>query len=66
MARKTRISQEDMDAFHKAVEGTKPLVQKKIRITPPPPKRTPIKRQKTTEEIFQLTETLDVDDSGIF
>ena len=64
MAKKTGISQEDMDAFHKAVEGTKPLVQKKVRISPPPPKRTPVKRQKTTEEVFNLTEIQAVDEVG--
>lgn len=32
MPKKPIISQEDIDAFHKAVEGTKPLKQKKVRI----------------------------------
>ena len=32
MPKKPIITQEDLDAFHRAVEGTKPLIQKKVRM----------------------------------
>ena len=42
MPKKTKISQEDIDAFYEAIKGTKPLIQKKIRLKPPSPQKKPI------------------------
>ncbi|RDI46034.1 Smr/MutS family protein [Aquicella lusitana] len=40
MSKKSKISQEDIDAFLQAMKGTKPLTQNKIRLVSSPPKRT--------------------------
>lgn len=37
MPKKPKISQEDLDAFQKAVQGTKPLVHRKVRLLEPKP-----------------------------
>jgi DNA-nicking Smr family endonuclease len=37
MPKKPSISQEDLDVFQKAVQGTKPLVQRKVRLVEPKP-----------------------------
>jgi len=51
-----------METFHNAVVGTKPLIQKKIRLkTPPSTSRTVNKRPLFTEELFYLNESLDLD-----
>src|SRR5688572_25053213 len=61
MSKKNKINEEDIAAFHKAVEGTKLHIQKKIRMTPhmSKPKPKPIKQSFTEEEIC-FNETLDI------
>lgn len=61
MVKKTKISQEDLAAFHKAVEGTKPLVQKKIRLKPASTKRKPVTRRIFHEDEFNFSEAHDLD-----
>lgn len=62
MGKKASVSQEDRDAFHKAMEGTKPLKQKKVRITPPDPDKKVIIRPRRPElEPLEFKETLDLD-----
>lgn len=50
MPKKTKLSEDEIAAFHKAVEGTKPLAQKKIRLSPPSTSRKVIKRKHYEEE----------------
>ncbi|HTM63310.1 MAG TPA: Smr/MutS family protein [Gammaproteobacteria bacterium] len=50
MPKKTKISQEDLNAFYKAVQGTKPLLQRKVQIDKPKPK-TMRKSPKFNDEI---------------
>lgn len=61
--RPPKITQEDLDAFHKAVEGTVPLARKKARIAPVhAPKRSPRRRAAVdTEEPFHLSDALHLD-----
>lgn len=56
MPKKPTITQEDLDTFHKAVEGTKPLAQNKVKLAPTikPIKRTRLITQK--EEKFNLSD----------
>lgn len=41
MTRKRKITTEEINAFEQAVQGTKPLSQRKERIAPPKPRVTP-------------------------
>lgn len=59
MAKKTKITQEDLDIFHKAVEGTKPLVPKKIRVSRSTQHKS-IKRPPMKDHSFHLSETQDI------
>lgn len=57
-----KITQEDLDAFHKAVEGTLPLVRKKARMAPVNAPKTVRRRVDTeTEEAFNLSDALHLD-----
>ena len=38
MPKKPKITQEDLDAFQRAVQGTKPLIQRKVRLAQPMPR----------------------------
>lgn len=60
MAKKTKISEEDLIAFHKAVEGTKPLVQKKIRISHRPSIPRLMKPTISDKEALHFTEKQDL------
>lgn len=64
MPKKTEISQEDKDAFYDAVKGTKPLIHKKERITPTPPKPSHTRPRKThlDEDDFHVNESADTHD----
>jgi DNA-nicking Smr family endonuclease len=65
MPKKSKISQEDLNAFYEAVKGIKPLVQKKIRISPIPPHRKPqqpIRRTPSENESLLFKETDDLPD----
>src|SRR5207237_5581303 len=56
------INQEDIDAFHEAVQGTKPLKSDKTRITSPLPAKNPIPRHLKKEiEPLNLNESLELD-----
>lgn len=59
MSKKNKINEDDIAAFQKAVEGTKPLIQKKIRLTPPITRSHSV-RQSFPEETFNFSETLDI------
>lgn len=60
MAKKFKISQEDLDAFYKAVKGTKPLVKKKIRLSPGKSHSQPSPSKDLSETLLRLNETLEV------
>lgn len=47
MAKKTKISQEDLDAFHEAVKDAKPLSQNKIRLKSP----QPVRKRKAIDDL---------------
>lgn len=55
MSKKPRITQEDLDAFHKAVEGTKPLQQNKVKLRPTAKVAKP-PRTTVQEEAFNLSD----------
>lgn len=64
MRKKTNITQEDIAAFQEAVKGTKPLIQKKIRISPPRAQQ-PVKKKAhhTTSTFEEETETIYLSDT---
>jgi len=47
MKKKSKISQEDLNAFQEAVKGIKPLSQRKVRLSSPKPS---VERKKTPQE----------------
>jgi DNA-nicking Smr family endonuclease len=55
MPKKFNIKQEDLDAFHKAMEGTKPLKKDKVSLSPPLRKKRIIPKPKP-EPGIQLNE----------
>lgn len=57
MAKKTKISQEDIEAFQTAIKGTKPLVQKP-RITRSTPPTKPIRKPESYKD-----DTIHLDDA---
>lgn len=61
MPKKPKITEEDIKAFHQAVEGVKPLVQKKIRLSPHTRTIRPAKRPLTTDEPFNLSDAGNID-----
>lgn len=63
MSKKRRpINQEDLDAFHQAVQGTKPLKSDKTRISSPIPAKNPLPRHLRQErESLSLNESLELD-----
>lgn len=56
MPKKPPISDDDLAAFHKEMEGVKPLVHKKIRIAKPKPQRKLIKPRFEDENPLRLNE----------
>ncbi len=58
------ISQDDIDAFHKAMEGTKPLTKKKIRLSPPLPHshRLTKKAQQFDDKLLNFNQAFDVEE----
>jgi DNA-nicking Smr family endonuclease len=56
MPKKPSITQEDIDIFHKAVEGTKPLTQRKVRLSPDVPVRKRTKPSPPPDEVFQFSD----------
>lgn len=62
MAKKSKVSQEDLLTFEAAIKGTKPLV-KKARITPPAPEIKPVYRAPIYDtDSIKLNDSYDVDD----
>lgn len=59
MPKKPHISQEEIAAFHRAVKGTKPLIQKKCRLTPPVQALQPLAHQPLQDPIT-FRETQDI------
>jgi DNA-nicking Smr family endonuclease len=55
MAKKTKISEEELSTFRQAVEGTKPLTSNKTRLKPPAPRRQPIKQAEPEEFNFDFS-----------
>ena len=69
MPKKTKIDQSDIDAFQEAVKGTKPLTQKKIRLTPPHKKTiltNPSSSNEKTHFYFRESDTVDTVGSEAF
>lgn len=63
MTKKTKVSQEDIDDFYRALKGTKPLIQRKIRLFPKTSARKPAKKFKAREDI-ELEEAVDIEIVG--
>lgn len=61
MAKKTKMSPEDIAAFHKAVEGVRPLIQRKIRLQPLASHSKKTTRVAATEDFFHFSEAQDLD-----
>lgn len=58
MVKKTKVNPEELAAFHKAMEGTKPLKHNKIRLAPPKPQRRPEPPPRSESEKFYLNEKI--------
>lgn len=56
-----KVNPEELAAFYKAMEGTKPLKHNKIRLTQPTPKRSPRPLLTVETEKFHLNEGISVD-----
>jgi len=63
MKKKPIITQDDLEAFHAAVKGTRRIQHDKVSLTTTPPPRRRLK-QPPTEDILQLNETLEVNAVG--
>ena len=63
MPKKTKITPEELELFHRAMEGVKPLKHKKIRVTKPSVTKKIIKQSEhDDDEGFSFIEHHDVDD----
>jgi len=58
-----KINKEDLDAFHSAVSGTKPLkIPDKVRLKPPLSRKKPVvAHNKQEKETLHLNESLELD-----
>src|SRR3990167_9324676 len=56
MSKKPKITHEDLETFHKAVEGTKPLTQNKVKLRLASNKIKPTKPPTPKEEMFNLSD----------
>lgn len=57
MPKKTPISQDDLDTFHEAMKGIKPLQHKKEKISPTPPtikRKYPDQQEADSDESFSF------------
>lgn len=62
MPKKTKISQEDLDAFLSAIKGTKPILQGKVKLGAPISTHKPKKNQPTPKkDLFSFNESLETD-----
>lgn len=64
MSSKKKISQEDLDAFHRAVQGTKPIKQDKIRLSPPTPRKKKPRDIDPDDDSLELNEAKELPTVG--
>lgn len=62
MPKKPKVNEEDLAAFYKAMAGTTPLSQKKVRLAPKTQSRPPTKKVKVSEKELNFNETDELDE----